>query len=108
MREFNIIRDKQGAVTYAPQLADPSDSIFQVRLAADTPTTLTVPTNGHVALVSGSDHYFVGESAITLPASGTFTAGVGEQNRSQIDVTDVTTLNFRARNACDITVVFFS
>ncbi len=108
MREFNIKRDKQGAVTYAPQFADPDDSIKQVRLAADTPTPVTVPTNGHIALISGSDHYFVGESALTLPSSGTFSAGLGEQNRSQADVTDVTTLHFIARNVCDITVVFFS
>lgn len=105
--QLDISRDPHNIPTYDLALNTVAEN-FPARLAADTDTPLTVPAGVRLAFVSASDFVFIwSDAAITLPILGAgFAAGAGFQSAQVINVESVTTLHFRARNACDITVLF--
>lgn len=106
MKQFLVGRDATSALTYCMPF---SDSIKQARLAAGVEASLAVPAGATKALVAASDFIFISPSSITLPTVGAgFGAGVGEQSKGAIDVTDVTNLYCVARQDTDVTIAFFS
>ncbi len=103
--EFKILDDATGTPGYGTLL---SNEVWNFKLAADTDTTVTVPTGARRCIVSADDYFFVAASIITLPSTGTPTKQSGEQNKGVIDLTDGTaTLHFRSRNQLDISVSFY-
>jgi hypothetical protein len=103
--KLNIVRDINSIATYMIPFSDDS---YQFRLNADVQVTLAVPAGVTKAIISGDDYYFVSKSAITLPALDDPPANTGaHQAFDAIDVTGVTTLYFRSRNAMDVTVSFY-
>ena len=105
--QLDISRDPHNIPIYDMKVGDATMN-YTARLAADTDTTLTVPSGVRLAIVSCSDFVFIwSDAAITLPTGGAgFAAAAGFQNAQVVNVTDVTTLHFRARNATDVTVYF--
>lgn len=106
MKQFAVERDITSIPLYITEFAE---DIYSARLAADTDTTLAVPATADYALISASDYYLIkADGAITMPTVGAgFTKTEQEQNKSQLRVSGITTLHFRARNAMDITVAFY-
>ena len=103
MKQLKIERDPGSLPTYALEMTDEG---WTGRLAADTDTSLVVPAGAKYALISSDDYYFVSASAITLP-SGAFTKTNAEHAKDVITLNGETTLHFRSRNACDVSVSFF-
>lgn len=105
MTQLNVDRDPSSVATYIIEFSDDS---YSLRLAADTQQTLAVPAGMTKAIISGDDYYMVSKSAITLPTEGAAAIKTGQhQAFDAVDVTDVTTLYFRSRNAMDLTVSFY-
>lgn len=105
MQQLDIARDPSSIPTYIIQFSDDS---WTLRLAADTELTVAVPTGATRAIISGDDYYMVSKSTITLPTEGAAALKTGaHQAFDAVDVTDVTTLYFKARNAMDLSVSFY-
>lgn len=107
MKQLTVDRDPSSVPTYFISM---SENAYSALLAADTDTTLAVPTDATLAIISADDYYYVkADGAITLPTGG---AGFSEDDAAlafdAINVTDITTLHFRARNVTDISVSFYN
>lgn len=104
--QLKILRDSGSIPLYTSPF---SDLVYNVYLAANVDTTVTVPAGVRLAITSGSDFYRVSKSAITLPtlAAG-FSAAAGELAKEVFPVTPGDVLHFRSRNATDVSVAFFS
>jgi len=107
MKQLNVDKDPGSVPLYIIEM---SDDAYTARLAADTDTTLVVPADATFAIISSDDFYFVkADAEITLPTEGGgFTETDAAVAHDAIDVRNVTTLHFRARNACDISVSFYN
>lgn len=106
MKQLNIDRDPSSIPSYIIEL---SEDIYTARLAASVELTLAVPTGATKAIIGADDYYYVkADGSITLPTEGAaFTKDNAGIAFDAIDVTDVTTLHFIARNATDISVAFY-
>ena len=103
MKQLVIDRDPGSIPIYDTEI---SDEAWTGRLTADTNEALTVPAGARFALISANDFFFVSETAVSLP-SGAFTKTNAELAKQVANVENVTTLNFRSRNALDISVSFY-
>lgn len=81
---------------------------YQVLIAADTDTTLLVPANTKMALVTSEHQLWVDDVAITLPSSSSFAVTTCLKNPMQFYVTPGTTLHFRSRLEQDVYVQFYN
>lgn len=103
MEQLASARDKTSVPLYVIR---PSDAKQHRRLAAGVEVTLTVPTGATRALISGDDYWVVNYDAAASLPTGSWTDG-GDVAFDAIDVTNVTTLHFIARNDMDISVAFY-
>lgn len=105
MEQLEIARDPSSIPTYIIAFSEDS---WTLRLAADTELTVAVPTGATRAIISGDDYYMVSKTTITLPAEGAAAIKTGDhQAFDAVDVTNVTLLYFKARNAMDLSVSFY-
>jgi len=123
IENFNIGQSSN----YIPNYALPLSDSAVVNLAANTDTTVSIPSDAANVLISATDNIFVGSSTITLPASGssatdnvfvgssTITlpaSGSSEMhnvrlNPEVVSLKGLTQLHVLAPNACYVTLTWF-
>lgn len=89
---------------------DPSDSMYQVSIAASTAQSLTVPTGARFIVFSASDDFYVryDGTAATVPSSATWTTGDVELNPAVRIVSGGQVISVIAPAACVIIGTFYS
>ena len=80
---------------------------YEVVIAADTDTTLTVPANSTEAVIAAEEPFWVDDQVITLPTASSFGTTTALKNPRSITVTAGDTLHFRSAVSQDIYVAFF-
>ena len=107
MRELILDRDKSAQVDDAINI---SDTIYYAQIAADTDTTLTVPTGANKALFKFYDETWVGyDEVVTLPTNAAFANTIHmEGNPLSRDISGITTLHFRSPRQARVAVAFYA
>lgn len=85
--------------------------VYNCDLAANTQTTLAVPSGARLAVfgLSSANDYWVSDTAFTIPVGNTFSnAQRALLNPPPLDVTGVSTLYFRAPASCGVSVAFYA
>jgi len=104
MEQLTSARDKESTPIY---VIKPTDAGYTYRLSAGVETTLNVPSGATRALISGDDYWILCcDNTAALP-TGSWTQNNNVVAFDALDVTNVTTLHFIARNDTDISVAFY-
>lgn len=88
----------------------PTDTFYEVSIAASTNQQLTAPAGSKFALFSGNGDFYVryDGTAATVPSSSTWTTGNQELNPGVRKCAAGDTFDVIAPTACKITVSFYS
>ena len=108
MESLNVGRDNTSVPLYSYKL---SDTIKTCVLLADTQKSVAVPTGARRAVIKANDYIYASLSPIAaLPTSNDFVDYTAELEPGtwELEVTAGQTIYVRARNACDVQVLYYT
>lgn len=106
MTTLTITRDKNSIPQWGTSL---SDDIFNAVMNADTDTSLAVPADANLAMITADGDFYYSSGPFALPTGAAFASGKQLLNPTLIQNLDgITTMHFRSTNVRRISVAFFT